>query len=118
VAALAQAEAGVRELQRSLLQRRTAALEGLRQIPRIHCAEPMGAFYVFPDVSAFYGGSGTPVRGSLDLAERLWKQFRVATVPGAAFGDDRCLRFSFAVEEETLKKGIKYFGTFLQNLLS
>ncbi len=80
----------------------------LRAIPGISCAEPQGAFYVFPDLSAYYGKKAgeKEIQGSLDLADYLLDQARIAGVPGIAFGDDRFIRFSYATDMDTIKEGM------------
>ncbi|MCK4624434.1 MAG: aminotransferase class I/II-fold pyridoxal phosphate-dependent enzyme, partial [Phycisphaerae bacterium] len=71
-------------------------------IEGVSCTEPTGAFYCFPDISARYG----KVSGSLDFAGVCLEQARVALVPGIAFGEDRCVRLSFATSLEQIDKGI------------
>jgi aspartate aminotransferase len=68
----------------------------------------MGAFYVFPDFSAYYGKSfgGRVIEGSVALADYFLSEAQVATVPGAAFGADAFVRFSFATSMETIEKGM------------
>ena len=65
--------------------------------------KPDGAFYVFPDVSKFYGGD---LKNSTDFSEMLLEKAHVAVVPGSAFGDDNCIRLSFATSLEDIEKGI------------
>ncbi len=74
----------------------------LNAIEGFSCAEPTGAFYCFPDVSARYD----KVAGSLEFAGLCLEQARVALVPGIAFGEDRCVRLSFATSLEQIDKGI------------
>ena len=93
-----------RELVRGLLMR----------IPEIKVNNPQGAFYIFPDASA-YMKNGT-VRTSVDLSEYLLNESLVAVVPGMAFGDDRCFRVSFAASEQVLTGGICRIGKALAQL--
>jgi aspartate aminotransferase len=74
--------------------------------------EPEGAFYLFPDVSSHYGKSagGKLIRSSDDFCEFLLEEARVALVPGSAFGDDRCLRLSFASSDERLSAAFDRMG--------
>ncbi len=74
----------------------------LNAIEGVSCTKPTGAFYCFPDISASYG----KVSGSLDFASVCLEQARVALVPGVAFGEDRCVRLSFATSLEQIDKGI------------
>ncbi len=80
-------------------KRRDAIVSGLNAIPGIRCVEPDGAFYVFVDFSAHYGGrhSAGEVRGSLDMAAYLLEGVGTALVPGVAFGEGGFWGISFAV---------------------
>ncbi len=65
--------------------------------------EPMGAFYVFPRVDNLYTDK---INSSQRLCEYLLEKANVALVPGIAFGDDRCIRFSYAVDISVLEKAM------------
>ncbi len=80
----------------------------LNNIKGIACAEPTGAFYCFPDVSAHYGRTigGMTIQGSMDFAKALLEQATVALVPGIAFGCDNNVRLSFACSMEQIDKGL------------
>jgi aspartate aminotransferase len=80
----------------------------LRALPNVTCVEPTGAFYCFPDVSAHYGREfgGVNVTDSLSFAKAALDGVNVALVPGSAFGEDRCMRLSFATSMEQIDKGI------------
>jgi aspartate aminotransferase len=82
-------------------------LKRLHEIPGVSCLQPAGAFYVFPNFSACYGKSvrGKTIGNSLQLADYLMEEAKVAVVPGSAFGEDACLRFSYAISMEDLKEG-------------
>ncbi len=85
-------------------QRRRLVLELLARIPGVECVPPAGSFYVFPRVDSHY----RPGRqGSIEMAEYLLEEARVAVVPGVAFGDDRHLRISFACSQEMLRAGLE-----------
>jgi aspartate aminotransferase len=94
--------------------RRDMALEQLRAIPGLKCGEPKGAFYLFPDVSAFLGGKG--MYSAEQLAERLLEEAGVAVVPGTAFGVEGHLRITFAVSRRELMKGIARLRQYLLDL--
>ena len=94
--------------------RRELVRELLMRIPGIKVNNPQGAFYIFPDASA-YMKNGT-VRTSVDLSEYLLNEVLVAVVPGMAFGDDRCFRVSFAASEQVLTGGIRRIGKALAQL--
>lgn len=95
-------------------KRRDYLVTELRRNPRLSCPLPDGAFYVFPNVSAYY--SDTNVRNSVELCEYLLKNFHVALVPGAAFGRDECLRFSYAASLENIAEGVRRFQAGLDSL--
>ncbi len=80
----------------------------LNAIDGVECIQPTGAFYCFPDVSSYFGQTigGLEVNGSLDLAAAALDQAKVALVPGIAFGDDNCVRLSFATGMEQIDAGI------------
>jgi aspartate aminotransferase len=89
--------------------RRTHILNGLQQIPNLRCHEPAGAFYVFPDVSAYFGkctSDGTIISDSNALCMYLLNSAHVSTVTGSAFGEPNCIRLSFANSLENIEKGI------------
>jgi len=80
----------------------------LNALPGVQCVEPTGAFYCFPDVSEHYGRTlgGVSVSDSLSFTQAALEGAKVALVPGAAFGDDACVRLSFATSLEQIDKGI------------
>ena len=101
-------------------RRRIAAVAAIREIPDLPLVEPRGAFYVFPDVRAYYGRryKGTEIRGSVALAEALLDAEEVVTVPGAAFGDDDAIRLSYALSIEQVEEGIARIRRFLTETLA
>ena len=80
----------------------------LNAIAGVRCVRPTGAFYCFPDVSATYGRTITSLKvdGSMAFAKAALETGRVALVPGDAFGDDRCVRLSFATSTEQIDRGL------------
>jgi aspartate aminotransferase len=89
-------------------ERRRLMVEGLSAIPGVRCRSPEGAFYAFADVSAFYARKG--VSGSAAFCDLLLSQAHVAAVPGDAFGDNACVRFSFAADEARVREGVRRFA--------
>jgi aspartate aminotransferase len=89
-------------------KRRDAVLARLREIPGISVREPEGAFYAFPRVSALFGRTwkGGALRTSIDVAEFLLDEARIAVVPGAGFGNDDHIRISYATSMERIVKGM------------
>ncbi len=89
-------------------KRRRYMLERMNAVEGVSCVEPDGAFYLFPRVDSFYGSGyhGMRIESSLDLAEYLLKEARVAVVPGIAFGADAYFRLSYATSMEVIQKGL------------
>ncbi len=98
--------------------RRELVLEALNKIEGVKTNIPEGAFYVFPDVSYFYGKSynGTVVNNASDLAMYILNEGLVAIVTGDAFGDPACIRISYAASEDTLTEAMKRIRTALEKL--
>ena len=90
-------------------KRRDMVYQLLCDIPGLKVRMPQGAFYFFPDVSQYYGKSfnGTKIANSTDMAFYLLNEANVATVMGSAFGDDDCIRLSYATSEELLVEAIR-----------
>jgi aspartate aminotransferase len=108
VAALQGPQDFVKKLVLEFDRRRRIIVERLRALPGIQVDEPQGAFYIFPDFSSYYGRKAGDriIKNSLDLADYLLEKALIAVVPGAAFGEDRCLRFSYATSSEQIEKGL------------
>lgn len=89
-------------------RRRNYCLMRLNAIPNISCFKPHGAFYLFPNFSAYYEkeAGGVLIRNSYGLAYYLLKEARVAIVPGDSFGADNHIRLSYATSMENLEKGM------------
>ncbi len=90
-------------------ERRTMILELLADIPGFKTNVPEGAFYVFPDISFYFGKvlNGTPINNASDFSLYLLEHANVATVTGEAFGDPDCIRISYAAAEEDIKQAMK-----------
>ena len=102
----------------SFLPRRDYIIEELQSNPDITCVTPRGAFYVFPNFSAYYGKSfnGKPINNSVEMSDYLLDEALLATVPGAAFGADEFIRFSFAASMDAIKEGMKRLKEALNSL--
>lgn len=89
-------------------RRRDLVLSDLNEMPGVKTNVPQGAFYVFPDISSFFGKSynGTTIHNADDLCLFLLSEALVALVTGDAFGDPNCIRISYAASEETLTKAM------------
>ena len=98
--------------------RRDMVYKLLCDIPGLKVRLPQGAFYFFPDVSSYYGKSfnGNKIENSTDMAFYLLNEANVATVMGTAFGDDTCIRLSYATSEELLREALRRIKDALANL--
>ncbi|MBP1660376.1 MAG: Aspartate/methionine/tyrosine aminotransferase [Candidatus Aminicenantes bacterium] len=101
-------------------RRRNYCLMKLQAIAGLRCFKPQGAFYLFPNVKAFYGkeAGGIVIRNSYGMAYYLLKQARVAVVAGDAFGADDHIRISYSTSMENLEKGMARIGEALAALKS
>lgn len=99
-------------------RRRSLVVEALSKIDRMYCNQPEGAFYVFPDVSKFYGTSwgNYHIQNADDLATYLLMEAHVAVVTGEAFGDTNCIRISYATSDEKLMEAMRRITLALDRL--
>jgi aspartate aminotransferase len=90
-------------------KRRTLILNLLAEIPGIKSNEPEGAFYVFPDISYYFGKTldGMTISSASDFSLYLLEKANVATVTGEAFGDPNCIRISYAASEKDIIEAMK-----------
>ncbi len=114
IAALTASQECVKEMRADYIRLRDRVLEGFKSIPGLTCTKPEGAFYVYPNISAFLGKGG--VKTASELASRLLTEAHVVTVPGEAFGTDEHIRLSYAVSADVIDKGIERIGKFLGEL--
>jgi aspartate aminotransferase len=99
-------------------ERRDIVLSMLSEIPGMHTNHPEGAFYVFPDISAFFGKSDghTVIRDADDFCDYILTNAYVGLVSGSAFGDPRCFRLSYAASEAQLREAIRRMKAVLGKL--
>lgn len=118
VAALTGDQQVVTDMAKVFEQRCHYVLDRLAQLPGVTCPAPDGAFYVFPNCSAYYGKKGPAgiINSSLDLSDYLMEEAHLAVVPGSAFGEDHCIRLSYALSQDDLKEGLDNLGKALQAL--
>ena len=97
-------------------KRREIIIELLKAIPGIQINQPQGAFYVFPDVSHYFGKTlrGKKIENASDFALYLLEEAHVATVTGDAFGNGDCIRISYAASEENIRTAIDRIAKALQ----
>lgn len=98
-------------------KRRDLVLKLLSEIEGFKLNIPEGAFYVFPDISYFFGKTlrGKEIKTASDFSLYLLEEAGVATVTGEAFGDDKCIRISYAASEDELREAIKRIKNSLRN---
>jgi len=113
VAALNGPQECIEKMRREYIDLRDHVVKGLRSIPGITCTLPDGAFYAYPNISAFLRRSG--VKSAADAAGRLLHEAHVAAVPGEGFGTREHIRVSYATSKAELDRGLErmriFFGT-------
>ncbi len=104
----------VATMREAFARRATAMHTALNEIPGVKCFEPQGAFYCYPNISGLLNReiAGRVCTNSLELADHVLSEAKVAFVPGEAFGTPGYGRFSFALSDEAAAEGIKRFATF------
>ncbi len=97
------------EMRAAFLRRRDLMIEGLEKIPGMKVNKPLGAFYIFPDISEFFGTStgDSKIENADDFCEYLLLKAHVAVVTGSAFGADNCFRISYSASDDELKESIR-----------
>jgi aspartate aminotransferase len=114
IAALTSSQECVSEFRAEFIELRDYMLAKLTAIPGITCTKPEGAFYVYPNISAFLGKSG--VKTATELATRLLHEAHVVTVPGEAFGTAEHIRISYPVTKRSIDEGTRRMAEFLAKL--
>jgi aspartate aminotransferase len=99
-------------------ERKEYIIPAMAALPNVRISEPAGAFYAFPDISAYFGKTDgkTAVNNADDMAMYLLNTAHVIGVSGVAFGEPNCIRFSFAASMETLEEGVKRIKAALEAL--
>ena len=97
-------------------KRREIIIELLSKIPGIKLNKPSGAFYIFPDISSYFGKvlKGKKIENATDFALYLLEKAHVATVTGEAFGNGNCIRISYAASEEKIRLAIERISSVLK----
>src|SRR5690606_5541877 len=115
LAAVAGPQDEVFRMREAFDRRRRLAVEMLRAMDGVELVEPEGAFYVFPSIVPHLGRhlGGVEVTSSLEFAQVLLEQGRVAVVPGEGFGAPGCLRISYALGDDELEEGLTRLGKLL-----
>ncbi len=113
IAALAGSQECVTEFRSEFVKLRDHMLKRLAEIPGVSCTKPEGAFYVYPNISAFLGRS---VKTATELATRLLHEAHVVAVPGEAFGTSQHIRLSYPVTPESIDEGTRRMKDFFAKL--
>lgn len=108
----------VKQMVKAFRERRDLLIDLVKEIPGFKSNVPNGAFYLFPDVSHYFGKSDgeTIMKNSGDLCMYLLNKAHVALVPGEAFGSPECLRISYATSKELIKEAVERIKKALQDL--
>jgi len=114
VAALKGPQQCVEDMRREYIKLRDHVVNGLRAIPGVKCTLPEGAFYAYPNLSAFFGKGS--LKSAADVAGRLLREAHVATVPGEGFGTSDHIRVSYATSIGQLDRGLERMRKFLAAL--
>jgi aspartate aminotransferase len=114
IAALTGPQECVEQMCDEYLRLRDRMVSGLRLIPGIKCNMPLGAFYAYPNVSAFFGRGG--IHTATDVAGRLLRDAGVVTVPGEAFGTAEHVRLSYPTKREEIDRGLERMKKFFAAL--
>jgi aspartate aminotransferase len=114
VAALEGPQECVKQMRAEYIKLRDHVLRGLSALPGVRCARPEGAFYVYPNISAYLGRKA--VGTAANFARKLLQEAHVATVPGEGFGTEEHIRISYATSEKELDRGLERLRVFLASL--
>ena len=114
IAALTSSQQCVAEFRAEFIDLRDQMLARLAEIPGVTCTKPEGAFYVYPNISAFLGKGG--IKTATELATRLLHEAHVVTVPGEAFGTAEHIRLSYPVTKQNIDEGTRRMKEFLARL--
>jgi aspartate aminotransferase len=114
VAALKGSQDCVAEMRSEYIKLRDHIVAGLRALPGVKCNMPEGAFYVYPNISSYFGRNG--VNSAADFANRLLREAHVATVPAEGFGTREHIRVSYATSIKEIDRGVERIKNFLASL--
>ncbi len=114
IAALSASQECVAQFRAEFIDLRDYMLAALAKIPGITCTKPEGAFYVYPNISAYLGKGG--IKTATEMATRLLHEAHVVTVPGEAFGTGEHVRIYYPVTKQNIDEGTRRMGEFLTSL--
>ncbi len=120
LAALTGSQDSVVEMCKAFKERQNYIYERIANLPGVKAVRPQGAFYVFADISALCGVTinGIAVESGSDVAQLFLQECHVALVPGADFGFEQCIRFSYSVSMDDIKKGLDRIEAFINKYYS
>lgn len=109
ITALTSDLSATKAMTKEFVKRRARVKELMAEIPGLRCTDPEGAFYVFPEVNDYFGKSAgeDSIKNADDLCMYLLNVGHVSTVTGSAFGNDKCIRISFANSDEKIEEGFR-----------
>lgn len=116
VKALSADDGSMESMRQEFERRRNYLISELNKIDHISCIMPKGAFYAFPNISYYLKRNHLGICNSVDFCEYLLRKFHIAIVPGAGFGADNYVRFSYANSMENIIEGVKRFVNGLKSL--
>jgi aspartate aminotransferase len=114
ITALTSSQQCIDDMKADYVRLRDRIVTGLREIPGMQCAKPTGAFYVYPNVSAYFGKGG--INAACDLAKKLLHEAHVVAVPGEAFGTREHIRLSYATSMREIERGLERMKKFFAAL--
>ena len=119
IAALSGDQSCVVEMKDAFFKRRNLMVKLLKELPDINCTMPGGAFYTFPDFSAYLGrrGNNEILKDTFSISEYILSNTQVVTVPGDGFGAPGYIRFSYATSTEIIKKGLARVQKALEQII-
>lgn len=112
-------QASVKKMRKEFNKRREFVFEALIKIDGIKCKKPQGAFYIFPDISSYFGKKDSEenvISNSVDLCSYLLKDAKVAVLPGSAFEDENCIRIAYSNSLRNITSALKKVKNSLNKL--
>jgi len=93
-------------MKKAFYERKKIFRDLLKEIPGFEVNDPDGAFYIFPDISSYFGKTNGKykIENSADFVDVILNEAHVSIVPGSAFGAPKCIRFSYATSEDNIKE--------------
>ncbi len=117
IVALNKCDGSVAKMRDEFQKRRNFLVDELNKIPNVKCRMPLGAFYAMPNIAYYLHNNKLGNKNCVKMCEYLLEDYKVAIVPGSAFGADKYVRLSYATSMENIKEGLKRFKKGLINSL-